>query len=659
MASRLSHPFFILDGLWSLDAWQAIGLQCRVAMPRGETAVDCLQVYFPDGGATSTLVIYDNKNIWVEHPERTPPNELRADAVWDDIRREWSERTDALQWAGAELAKWALGPKGIEALQACVASARTDRRRRRVTLYLPHHLSAWPWEAMLIEDEAAISAHDLLTLVRAPVSGYEGTIQPRSKLEVELVGVQLGAESSLVDLETAQELERIRTALQSARGVLADLRADYQGDWGAFTERIKRRGPPDVLHFCGHGMAEGRGLLFRGASGAEKEVTTETLAKVLTGGSGPECRLVVLNACSTAATDGRARPFGPLASRLVGAKVACAIGLQVPLEDDAGVTFAESLYASLAAGDAIDVAVQKARAELLTSGADGVTHAFVTVTTRAKPEPLLSDEPRLSKEASREIYYDLAFGAQRQTLKTAFAAPSPAVAVVPGKSRAGHDYVLERVPYDLEARRATHWVPLPNLAWNFNGEPEIDRAAMLEGLALAMELKPQPDSDLQSEIVDWLRKATRNGVLVVMSFGHEGALAEDAECDAVMTLVKEVWTPIATAAAQGGGRTVFLLPIIYPLAAGLDASARRTVADLAVWRGAVPVQVADELAPLTVDEVTKALILLTQAPEAEAKRTARSIVLGNDNQYILERVRLRVDSPPQPRDANSAQRGAA
>lgn len=115
-----------------------------------------------------------------------------------------------------------------------------------------------------------------------------------------------------------------------------------------------------VLHLMGHGIFDpeiGEGaLVLDGQAGAA--VSGAALATHLR--DARSLRLVVLNACQTAEAAAGA-PYTGLATALLRAGVPAVVAMQYPISDQAAITFGDSFYRSLAAGEPVDVAVTEGR----------------------------------------------------------------------------------------------------------------------------------------------------------------------------------------------------------------------------------------------------------------------------------------------------------
>ncbi len=167
------------------------------------------------------------------------------------------------------------------------------------------------------------------------------------------------------DLNLARERREIESRLaQGGAAIESDVleRASYR----SLDERL-HGGRFHVVHFMGHGGFDGRDgvLLFEGGRGSgEESVKGRELATRLM--QHRPLRLVVLNACRTAESvqNPEVDPYGGVAPALVMAGVPAVVAMQFPISDDGAIDFADRLYATLAAGGAIEEAVRHARTSI-------------------------------------------------------------------------------------------------------------------------------------------------------------------------------------------------------------------------------------------------------------------------------------------------------
>ena len=168
------------------------------------------------------------------------------------------------------------------------------------------------------------------------------------------------------ELDVAAERAKLEGALEPLRerGVVEIVWLD-QATLSALHRRISDPDHVHVLHFIGHGAydeAKNDGvLIFEDSRGRPRPISGEELCTILR--DEQSLRLVVLNSCEGARSS-RRDPFSSVAAGLVACQVPAVIGMQVEITDDAAVTFAESLYAAITHGDAIDAAVAQTRKAL-------------------------------------------------------------------------------------------------------------------------------------------------------------------------------------------------------------------------------------------------------------------------------------------------------
>jgi hypothetical protein len=131
--------------------------------------------------------------------------------------------------------------------------------------------------------------------------------------------------------------------------------------------RALQREKPHVLHFLGHGSFDavaGEGyLFFEDDLGRADPVDGETFAELLDDFR-PHLRLVVLNACRSAAMSRDQPPWSTVGAALSLRGFPAVIAMQFRIADDDAIRFSETFYESLAAGDPVDVAVGEGRREL-------------------------------------------------------------------------------------------------------------------------------------------------------------------------------------------------------------------------------------------------------------------------------------------------------
>lgn len=114
---------------------------------------------------------------------------------------------------------------------------------------------------------------------------------------------------------------------------------------------------PAVLHFSGHGLADGR-LIFADADGAMQPVSGEAIAAAIAS-AGESVRVVVLNAC-----------FSAQLAKALTEDIEVAVGMDRPVGDRAARVFAQAFYSALGYGASVGRAFDQAVAALMLEGID-------------------------------------------------------------------------------------------------------------------------------------------------------------------------------------------------------------------------------------------------------------------------------------------------
>lgn len=129
---------------------------------------------------------------------------------------------------------------------------------------------------------------------------------------------------------------------------------------------------PEVLHFSGHGLADGQ-LLFVDDAGNPKPVGGAAISSTLAT-AGESVRVVVLNACFSA----------DLATRLT-EHVDVAVGMDRPVGDEAARVFAQAFYSAVGYGTSVGRAFDQARAALMLE--DFPEHAIARLSAKDGVDP--------------------------------------------------------------------------------------------------------------------------------------------------------------------------------------------------------------------------------------------------------------------------------
>ena len=352
---------------------------------------------------------------WYHFPNRFI-QEHSSSNLWNKIFDDWTHRAEYLEKSGAVLGSCLFPEEFAEYLRCKLERGLSAEAPMRIELYVTNQLADWPWEIATIEGIGPLAIRNDLTVVRVVEKNIK--YHPAVPLIVNVLGVSLDEPDKWQPLNTSEEVERVRLEIEKAGGLTRFIvKVDQLGKWNEFKDRIEREGPPHVFHFAGHGLRQGKGLIFRGASGEAQEIRAQAVALLLSQlRNGRRTLLTFLNSCSTTSDEGRNyQPFGGLGTMLVQHGIPVVIGHQTMVTDTESTMLAEVFYSNLSCGSSPDCALQAARRELFLSGSSGTCWAFVTCTVRGVSKPIcLPQQPRTLKPSANIM--DFGHESQRQRL---------------------------------------------------------------------------------------------------------------------------------------------------------------------------------------------------------------------------------------------------
>jgi HEAT repeat protein len=211
----------------------------------------------------------------------------------------------------------------------------------------------------------------------------------------------LVASANPLDTDRLALDEEVRELTAGLRGTPARDVVDLRTAWAMrpvdlLVELNEHR--PAVLHFSGHGMADGR-LVFVDTANNAKPVDAAAIASTLAT-AGDSVRVVVLNACFSS----------ELAVSLT-KHVDVAVGMDRPVGDEAARIFARVFYSALGYGHSVGRAFEQGRAALMLEGfdehdtpqlavKDGVDPFELTLVDRAG---VLGADPREDRQTLHRI----------------------------------------------------------------------------------------------------------------------------------------------------------------------------------------------------------------------------------------------------------------
>lgn len=225
----------------------------------------------------------------------------------------------------------------------------------------PPELAVLPWELMFDRRSGSFLSLSKLT----PIVRYIEMKQGQRPVVVQhplRVLVILASPEELEPLDLDAEVARMQTALKgSIEAGLIEVDFLRNVEMPALIKYLREH-EVHVLHYAGHGHFDakyGEGfLLLEDANHHMVKVSGEKLGSLLR--DVPSLRLVVLNACSTAA-DSESNPFSGVAMALVQAAIPSVVAMQMVISDQAALNFAQAFYESIATGFPVDAAVSEGR----------------------------------------------------------------------------------------------------------------------------------------------------------------------------------------------------------------------------------------------------------------------------------------------------------
>ncbi|MFV9504735.1 MAG: CHAT domain-containing protein [Oscillochloridaceae bacterium umkhey_bin13] len=261
-------------------------------------------------------------------------------------------------------------------------------------------LAALPWELLwdagpaplLLGRGAPASLVRRLELPQALPPPRQG----QGPLRILAITPHAGISPELRQMERAARHEAFAPLVAAGRAVITEV---APADRAALMRAIEAHGPPEVVHFYGHGRLRGSTgeLLLDDPLGAGW-VPAGALVAAL-----GEVSLVTLFACHGA---GAGDPiFGSVAQALVAAGVPAVLGMQLAVRAIAATRAATTIYAALASGASLQDGVGRARRALFTEEQDAISWFVPALFLRDRsggPFRLRPLAPQIQATAPRE-----------------------------------------------------------------------------------------------------------------------------------------------------------------------------------------------------------------------------------------------------------------
>lgn len=262
-------------------------------------------------------------------------------------------------------------------------AALTAARDHAVALGAPLHLTlgfppsaarlaALPWE-LLWDDGLAplLLGRGLPGSLTRRLDLAQALPPPRQAsgpLRILAISPMAGIGPELRQVERAARQEALAPLVAAGLAVVEEIEP---ADRNALAQAIAAGGPPDIIHFYGHGRLRGReGELLLDEARGGGWLPSGAMAS-LVGGVG----LVALFACQGASINsGPGEPLvGGVAQALVAAGAPAVLGMQLAVRATAAAQAAASIYGALAAGASLQEGVAQARRVLFAAERDAAS----------------------------------------------------------------------------------------------------------------------------------------------------------------------------------------------------------------------------------------------------------------------------------------------
>ncbi|WP_438029742.1 CHAT domain-containing protein [Sorangium sp. So ce233] len=260
----------------------------------------------------------------------------------------------------------------------------------------PEAIRAVPWEIMC-DDALRLFARDKHPLALGTIDFEAPAPTPESPVRVLVV---VGCAPHDPDIEWREELQEVETALRDLRHAI-DYEVLRQPSLKTLREQIAAF-RPHVFHFVGHGeidVASGRPALalWDEMSGAAQLWKADDIYAVL---SACAPRFAFLNACRSSIEEAAG---WNLSRAFLDAGAVAVLGMRGDVRDKAAGLIAKRVYADLARGHPLDLAVAAARVDIITIHEIERHWTIPRLVLTVPPERVLPLHQGLSEEAHRRV----------------------------------------------------------------------------------------------------------------------------------------------------------------------------------------------------------------------------------------------------------------
>ena len=257
-----------------------------------------------------------------------------------------------------------------------------------LTLAFPpgtERLAALPWELLWDDGPTPLllsrGLAGGLTRCLALAQALPPLRQGSGPLRILALSPQSGITPELRQVERAARTAALGPLIATGRAMVEEIEPASRA---ALVQAIETGGPPDIVHFYGHGrMRDGNGELRLDDPGEAGWLTAGALAALL-GGVG----LVTLYAChgagASVAVEGGDPLLGGVAQALVAAGVPAVLGMQLAVRATAATRAAATMYRALADGRGLQTGLAVARRALFVEERDGASWFVPALYLRAQ-----------------------------------------------------------------------------------------------------------------------------------------------------------------------------------------------------------------------------------------------------------------------------------
>lgn len=245
------------------------------------------------------------------------------------------------------------------------------------------HLAALPWELLWDEGPAPLLLASGLVR-RLDLPSALPPPRPRTgPLRILAISPAAGIGPELRQVERAARQEALAPLVARGAAVVEEIEPATRA---ALVRAVEAGGPPDIVHFYGHGrLRGGEGELLLDDPGRAAWLGSGEAAALLAGAG-----LVALYACEGAGVAlGPGEPLlGGVAQALTAAGVPAVLGMQLAVRATAATRAAAAIYGALAAGHSLEAAAALARRALFVEERDSVSWFVPALYLRGRGGPV-------------------------------------------------------------------------------------------------------------------------------------------------------------------------------------------------------------------------------------------------------------------------------